>query len=73
MGASLRHEPPRASLGDVPAGYSEVRYRVSIESPAARERLDELLSLAERHSPYLDVFGRAMALSRAVRLNGEEA
>ena len=60
-------------MGDVPAGYSEVRYRVSIESPAARERLDELLSLAERHSPYLDVFGRAMALSRAVRLNGEEA
>ena len=60
-------------MGDVPAGYSVVRFRVSIESPAARERLDELLSLAERHSPYLDVFGRAMALSRAVRLNGEEA
>jgi uncharacterized OsmC-like protein len=61
-------------MGDgVPPGYTEVRYLVSIESPAPREQLDELLSLAERHSPYLDVFGRAMALSRALRLNGEEA
>ena len=60
-------------MGDVPPGYTEVRYLVSIESPAPREQLDELLSLAERHSPYLDVFGRAMALSRALRLNGKEA
>jgi uncharacterized OsmC-like protein len=59
-------------MGDVPPGYSEVLYRVSIESPASRERIDQLLSLAERHSPYLDVFGRAMALRRAVRLNREE-
>ena len=58
-------------MGDVPAGYTAVRYRVSIESPASRERLDELLSVAERHSPYLDVFGRAMALRRTARLNGE--
>jgi uncharacterized OsmC-like protein len=60
-------------MGDVPAGYTAVRYRVSIESPASRERLDELLSVAERHSPYLDVFGRPMALSRSVRRNGAEA
>ena len=60
-------------MGDVPAGYSEVRYRVSIESPAGKEKIDQLLDMAERHSPYLDVFGRAMALSRAVCLNGEEA
>ena len=66
----------RGELGvgnGVPPGYTEVRYLVSIESPAPRERLDELLSLAERHSPYLDVFGKAMALSRALRLNGKEA
>jgi len=66
----------RGELGmgnGVPPGYTEVRYLVSIESPAPREQLDELLRLAERHSPYLDVFGRAIALSRALRLNGEEA
>ena len=60
-------------MGDVPPGYSAVRYLVSIESPASRERLDELLRMAERHSPYLDVFGRPMALSRSVRLNGAKA
>ena len=66
----------RGELGmgdDVPAGYTAVRYQVAIESPAPRAELDQVLSLAERHSPYLDVFGRAMALSRSVRLNGAEA
>jgi hypothetical protein len=66
----------RGELGvgnGVAPGYSEVRYRVSLESPAPREQLDRLLSLAERHSPYLDVFGRPMALRRSVRLNGAEA
>jgi uncharacterized OsmC-like protein len=61
-------------MGDgIPAGYSEVRYSVALESPAARADLDRLLDLAERHSPYLDVFGRAIALRRTVQLNGEEA
>jgi uncharacterized OsmC-like protein len=60
-------------MGDVPAGYQEVRYTVSIDSPAPRCELDRLLATAERHSPYLDVFGRAIALRRAVRVNGKEA
>jgi hypothetical protein len=29
--------------------------------------------MAERHSPYLDVFGRTIALKRALRVNGKEA
>jgi hypothetical protein len=32
-----------------------------------------VIAAAERHSPYLDVFGRAMAISRSLRLNGQEA
>jgi uncharacterized OsmC-like protein len=61
-------------MGDgVPPGYLEVRYAVSIQSPASRHDLDRLLDMAERHSPYLDVFGRAIALSRVLRLNVEEA
>ncbi len=66
----------RGELGvgnGVAPGYSEVRYVVAIESPAPRDQLDELLRMAERHSPYLDVFGRAMALRRVLHLNGEEA
>ena len=60
-------------MGEVPPGYQEVRYIVSITSPAPRDELDRLLAMAERHSPYLDVFGRAIALKRALRVNGKEA
>jgi uncharacterized OsmC-like protein len=60
-------------IGDVPPGYTEVRYVVSIDSPAPRCELDRLLAMVERHSPYLDVFGRAIALKRALRVNGKEA
>ena len=60
-------------IGDVAPGYTEVRYVVSIESLAPRDELDRLLAIAERHSPYLDVFGRAIALRRALRVNGEDA
>ena len=65
----------RGELGmdDVPPGYTEVRYVVSIDSRAPRYELDRLLAMVERHSPYLDVFGRAIALKRALRVNGREA
>ena len=60
-------------MGDgVPPGYTQVRYVVAIASPAPRVELDRLLAMAERHTPYLDIFGRAIALSRVLRLNGEE-
>jgi uncharacterized OsmC-like protein len=60
-------------MGDVRPGYSEVRYIVAIDSPASKQKLDELLALAERHSPYLDVFGRAMTLRRVLHVNGVAA
>ena len=60
-------------IGNVPPGYTEVRYAVSIQSPAPQHALDEVLDLAERHSPYLDVFGRAIALRRVRHPNGGEA
>ena len=60
-------------MGDVRPGYSEVRYIVAIDSPASKQELDELLALAERHSPYLDVFGRAMTLRRVLHVNGVAA
>src|SRR4051812_26259392 len=66
----------RGELGmgeGVPAGYSEVRYAVAVESPAPRDELDRLLDLALRHSPYLDVFGRAIPLRGVRRVNGEGA
>ncbi len=59
-------------VGDVKAGYQEVRYLVSIDSPASAEALTELLETTERHSPYMDVFSRAQNMKRIVRLNGNE-
>ena len=50
-----------------------VRTSTLVASPAPREDLDRLLAMAERHSPYLDIFGRPVALRRIFRLNGEEA
>lgn len=59
-------------MGDVPAGYSEVRYNVSIESPAPLEALRELFHIAEQRSPYFDVFSRAQPMKGSLRVNGEE-
>jgi uncharacterized OsmC-like protein len=65
----------RGELGvgeNVRAGYKDVRYLVSVDSPAAEDVLVELIETAERHSPYVDVFARAQSMKRLVRLNGKE-
>jgi uncharacterized OsmC-like protein len=65
----------RGELGmddGIPPGYGEVRYTVAIRSPASRETIAALLDEAERHTPYLDVFGRAVPLrgSRRIEYTG---
>ncbi len=60
-------------MGSVRPGYGEVRYVVAIDSRAARHELDAVLALAERHSPYLDIFGRPVPLRRVLHVNGVEA
>ena len=65
----------RGELGmddGIPAGYQEVRYVISVASPAPPEVVAELVETAERHSPYVDVFARGQTMKRMVRLNGEE-
>jgi uncharacterized OsmC-like protein len=59
-------------VGDVPAGYQEVRRIVRLDSPAPEQTLVELVDTAERHSPYLDVFARAQSLRRVLHLNHAE-
>lgn len=59
-------------IGEVPAGYQEVRRVIAIESPASRDTLIGLLDTVERHSPYMDVFSRAQPMQRVLRLNGSE-
>ncbi len=64
----------RGELGvgeGIAPGYQKVRYIVSMDSPASRDALVDLLETAERHSPYLDVFGRAQTMERVLRVNGK--
>jgi uncharacterized OsmC-like protein len=47
----------------VSAGWTGVRYTAKIASPASKERIRELIATADRHSPLLDDFRRAVPVS----------
>ena len=49
-------------------GYLEIRYTVRIKSPALAEDIENMLDLADKHSPYLDVFSGAQPCVRKVEL-----
>ncbi len=51
-----------------PPGFSEVRYRVEIESPAPAARVQAMIEHADRYSSVLDVFARAVPVKREVIL-----
>jgi uncharacterized OsmC-like protein len=53
----------------IPAGYSEIRYRVSIQSAAPEEEVIRVLDLAEAHSPYVDVFRHPLVLKRHLQIS----
>jgi len=52
----------------VPPGYLEVRYTVTIESDAAEEEILQMLDMADKQSPYLDVFSRQQKCTRDVHI-----
>lgn len=61
----------RGELGiadDVPPGYSQVRYTVTVESPASEEDVMRVLDTADKYSSYRDVYARAHDVRREVRL-----
>jgi len=63
----------RGELGmseEIRPGYGEVRYTISLRSSAPRERVAELIATAQRYSPYLDIFGRAVALRGIHHVDG---
>ncbi len=51
---------------DVPPGYLEIRYSVTIDSDAPEEDIIKMLDEADQHSPYLDVFSRGQNCRRQV-------
>jgi uncharacterized OsmC-like protein len=48
----------------VPPGYSQVRYRVSVTSPAPESDVRRLVDTADKYSPFRDVFARAHDVRR---------
>jgi uncharacterized OsmC-like protein len=50
----------------VPPGYLQIRYTVTIDSPAHEDKIIEMLDEADKHSPYLDIFTRSQTCHRKV-------
>jgi uncharacterized OsmC-like protein len=58
----------RGELGvsdDVPPGYTQVRYRVTVTSPAPEEDVRRMIDTADKYSPYRDVYARAHDVRRS--------
>lgn len=61
----------RGELGisdEVPPGYTQVRYTVTVVSPAKEEDVRRVIDTADKYSPYLDVFSRANDMKRILRV-----
>ena len=53
---------------NIPPGYLEVRYSVTVDSEATEEEVMRVLDEADKSSPYLDVFSRGQKCVRKVYL-----
>ena len=62
----------RGDLGvdDVPPGYEEIRYVVTVESPEPEQRVRALLDEADSHCAYLAIFRDPQTVRREVRVVG---
>jgi len=61
------------TVHDVPPGYIEVRYTVTVESSAPAADIERMLDEADERSPYLDVFRRAQPCVRRVHVRAPAA
>lgn len=61
----------RGELGvsdDVPPGYTQVRYTVTVSSPAPEADVRRMIEVADKYCPYRDVFVRAHDMRREIRI-----
>ncbi|MGE5813848.1 MAG: OsmC family protein [Acidobacteriota bacterium] len=61
----------RGELGisdDVPPGYTQVRYIVTVTSGAPEDDVRRVIETADKYSPYRDVFTRANDVRRELRI-----
>jgi uncharacterized OsmC-like protein len=54
-------------ITEVPAGYSEVRYLVTITSTAPQEDVLQVLDTADAYSSYFDIFARALTMKKRIK------
>lgn len=54
-------------VGTSPPGYLDLRYTVTVHSPAPEIDVQRVLDEGDAHSPYLHVFSRAQTCRRTVR------
>jgi uncharacterized OsmC-like protein len=61
----------RGMLGidDRPPGFKELRYHVFISSPAPEQDILNVIETADRHSPVLDDFTRAIPVKRNIHIS----
>ncbi len=65
----------RGELGvsdEVRPGYTQVRYTITVDSPAPRDDVLRVFDTADKYSPYRDVFAGANDLNRVVQFIGTE-
>ncbi|MGM0547627.1 MAG: OsmC family protein [Bacteroidota bacterium] len=55
-------------IDDRPPGFEELRYNIYIESTADEEEVQKVIDKADRHSPVLDDFKRAIPIERDVTI-----
>ena len=56
------------AIDDRAPGFKELRYTVRIESPASEKEIMKVIEKADKHSPVLDDFKRAIPVTREVKL-----
>lgn len=55
-------------IDDRPPGFEKLRYKVYIESPATEEEVQKVIDKADKQSPVLDDFKRAIPVEREVMI-----
>jgi len=55
-----------------PAGHSEIRYTVTVESPAPTAEILRFLGLSEAHSPWLTNISRPVKVERKVQIKNRD-
>lgn len=59
------------AIDDRPPGFEALRIKVYIESPASKEEVQKVIEKAEKHSPVLDDFKRAIPVKREITFVSE--